>query len=93
MGNDKSPIFEISQNVIMPKLGRIIVSPDPKYGKPSEWTDQQQFVDAVSNGEIHPLDAKMAVADALFQVLEPISQHFSDKQELIESINSISGES
>ena len=93
VGNDKSPIFEISQNVIMPKLGRIIVSPDPKYGKPSEWTDQQQFVDAVSNGEIHPLDAKMAVADALFEVLEPISQHFSDKQELIESINSISGES
>ena len=40
-----------------------------------------------------PLDAKMAVADALFEVLEPISQHFSDKQELIESINSISGES
>ena len=31
-----------------PKLGRIIVSPDPKYGKPSEWTDQQQFVDAMS---------------------------------------------
>ena len=93
VGNDKSPIFEISQNVIMPKLGRIVVSPDPKYGRPSEWTDQQQFVDAVSNGEIHPLDAKMAVADALFEVLEPISQHFSDKQELIESINSISGES
>ena len=91
VGNEKSPIFEISQHVIMPKLGRITVSPDPKYGKPSEWTDQQEFVDAVSNGEIHPLDAKMAVADALYKVLEPISQHFSDKQELIESINRISG--
>ena len=48
-------------------------------------------MDAVSNGEIHPLDAKMAVADALVKVLEPISEHFSDKQELIESINRISG--
>ena len=91
VGNEKSPIFEISQHVIMPKLGRITVSPDPKYGKPSEWTDQQEFVDAVSNGGIHPLDAKMAIADALYKVLEPISQHFSDKQELIESINRISG--
>ena len=91
VGNEKSPIFEISQHVIMPKLGRITVSPDPKYGKPSEWTDQQEFVDAVSNGEIHPLDAKMAVADSLYKVLEPIYQHFSDKQELIESINRISG--
>ena len=93
VGNDKSPIFEISRHVIMPKLGRILVSPDPKYGQPSEWTDQQQFVDAVSNGEIHPLDAKMAVADALSEVLEPISQHFSDKPELVEAINRISGES
>ena len=93
VGNDKSPIFEISQHVIMPKLGRIVVSPDPKYGQPSEWTDSQQFVDAVSNGEIHPLDAKMAVADALSEVLEPISQHFLNKLELVESINRISGES
>ena len=28
VGNDKSPIFEISRHVIMPKLGRILVSPD-----------------------------------------------------------------
>ena len=36
VGNDKSPIFEISQHVIMPKLGKVVVSPDPKYGKLSE---------------------------------------------------------
>ena len=93
VGNDQSPIFEISRHVIIPKLGRILVSPDPKYGQPSEWTDQQQFVDAVSNGQIHPLDAKMAVADALSEVIEPISQHFLDKPELLEAINRISGES
>ena len=47
-------------------------------------------MDAVSNGEIHPLDAKMAVADALHDVLSPISKYFSDKQELIQAINGFS---
>ena len=91
VGNVKSPIFEISEHIIMTKVGNILVSRDRKYGKPSEWTNQQEFVDAVSNGEIHPLDAKMAVADALHDVLSPISKYFSDKQELIQSINGISG--
>ena len=92
VGKGNSPIFEISQHVIIPKLGKITVTPDPKYGNPSEWTDAQSFEDAVSDGSIHPLDAKMAVAEALSAILEPISAHFSDKQELLEEINKISGE-
>lgn len=91
VGNQHSPVFEISRHVIIPKLGKITVTPDPKYGETSEWYDAQTFIDAVSDGTIHPLDAKMAVADCLSVVLSPISGHFSNKTELIESINSITG--
>jgi tyrosyl-tRNA synthetase len=92
VGNKNSPVFEISQHIIIPKLGKITVTPDPKYGEKSEWDDNQAFIDAVSNGSIHPLDAKMAVADGLSQVLSPISEHFSDKTELLNSIENITGE-
>ena len=92
VGNKYSPVFEISQHVILPKLGKITVTPDPKYGEVSEWEDSQAFIDAVSNGFIHPLDAKMAVADGLSEVLKPIPEHFSGKPELIKSINNITDE-
>ena len=91
VGNPNSPVFEISRHVIIPKLGKITVSPDPKYGEVSEWADAQSFIDAVSDGAIHPLDAKMAIAEGLSEVLSPISDHFSGKQELLESINNITG--
>ena len=91
VGSQNSPVFEISRHVIIPKVGKITVTPDPKYGEASEWYDAQAFIDAVSSGTIHPLDAKMAVADCLSEVLSPISEHFSDKNELLESINSITG--
>jgi len=91
VGNQNSPIFEISRYVVIPKIGKITVSPDPKYGEVSEWEDAQSFIEAVSDGTIHPLDAKMAVADGLSEVLSPISDYFSDKKELLDSINKIAG--
>ena len=91
VGNPQSPVFEISRHVIIPKIGKITVSPDPKYGEASEWGDAQSFIDAVSDGTIHPLDAKMAVADSLSEALSPISDHFAEKQELLASINNITG--
>ena len=91
VGNENSPVFEICRNVIIPKIGKITVSPDPKYGDASEWEDAQSFIDAVTDGSIHPLDAKMAVADGLSEVLSPISEYFSGKKELLDAINNITG--
>ena len=91
VGNPSSAIFEIVEHVILPRLGSVKVTPDPKYGTPSEYFDLQSFSSAVSEGGIHPLDAKMAVADGLVEVLAPISEHFSSRTELMSAINSITG--
>ena len=91
IGNSESPVFEIAKHIVLPKRGSITVSPDPKYGDPSDWDDLDKFIDAVSGGEIHPLDAKFAVADGLSEVLEHVSEHLSQKSDLVDSINEITG--
>ena len=91
VGNLDSPVFEIAQHIVFPNLDSITVTPDPKYGEPSTWEDPQSFADAVSDGTIHPLDAKMAVAQGLCEVLAPVSQHFSDKPELLAAMNRLTG--
>ena len=91
VGNPNSAVFEIAQHVVLPKCGSITVTPDPKYGEPSVWEDLKSFTDAVSDGKIHPLDAKIAVADCLYGVLEPVSQHLSSKSDLLEAMDKLTG--
>ena len=87
----KKAFLEIAKHIVLPKRGSITVSPDPKYGDPSDWDDLDKFIAAVSGGEIHPLDAKFAVADGLSEVLEHVSEHLSLKSGLVDSINEITG--
>tara|TARA_B100001142_G_scaffold48864_1_gene46007 strand:+ start:17616 stop:18731 length:1116 start_codon:yes stop_codon:yes gene_type:complete len=92
IGNPSSAIFEIAKFIILPRLGKIIVSPKPEFGKPSTWDDIESFTDAVSNGTIHPFDAKMAIASGLSKILSPIHDYFTLNSSLLESINEITGE-
>tara|TARA_A100001037_G_scaffold46901_2_gene38390 strand:- start:9270 stop:10394 length:1125 start_codon:yes stop_codon:yes gene_type:complete len=91
VGNPNSPVFEIAQHIVLPKLGSITVTPDPKYGNPSDWGEISEFIEAVSNGSIHPLDAKIAIASGLSEVIEPVSQHLSSKTELRDAMNQLVG--
>ena len=91
VGNRESPVFEILRLIIIPRSGSITVTPDPKYGEPSTWNDPDSFISAVSDGSIHPLDAKMAVADALADILEPLAQHFASKEELMAAMDGLVG--
>ena len=90
VGNPNSPVFEIARLIIMPRQGSITVTPDPKYGKQSIWEDLilsfQQY-----RRPVHPLDAKMAVADALADVMEPLVQHFATKADLVSAIEELTG--
>ena len=91
IGNPVSPVFEIAQYIVLPKLDSIAVTPDPKFGEPSNWDNLQSFIEAISDGSVHPLDAKMAVADGLSEVLAPVSQHFSQKPELLSAMDRLAG--
>ena len=93
VGNPNSPVFEIAKYVILPKLGSIRVNPNPKYGKPSEWFEIESFVSAVSDGQIHPLDAKIAIAEELSEVLSEVSGILSEKSHLLDQMNKLAGQS
>tara|TARA_Y100000766_G_scaffold10911_1_gene7941 strand:- start:165 stop:950 length:786 start_codon:yes stop_codon:yes gene_type:complete len=90
VGNDSSAIFEIVEHVIIPRMGEIVVTPDPKYGSPSTFSNSDDFVSSVSGGNVHPLDAKIAVADALSEILSSVSEHFQNNPELLERMDSLS---
>ena len=89
VGNPESPVFEIARHVVIPNLGEILVSPKPEFGEQSRWENVDDFVEGVGSGQIHPFDAKMAVANGVNKVLEPISEYFLDRGELLSSMAEI----
>ena len=91
IGNYNSAVYEIIRYVLLPRIGKLNIEPKPEFGSPSSWDNTEDLISAINNGEVHPFDAKMAVARGLADVLNPISEHFTDNTELLDNMNKITG--
>jgi len=89
---DDSPIYELLEHIILPEQGKITVTPNPEYGEPSTYDSLENFISAVQDGTVHPLDAKFAVADAISAGLETLRVHFEVNSALLDSVNEITGQ-
>lgn len=86
--DENSPVYELVEHVVLPEFGVVEVRPDPKFGTPSDWTNLADFKQAVMSGELHPLDAKFAVADGLAKGLENVSDYFTKHPDLLNKVTS-----
>lgn len=84
-----SPVYELAEHVVFPEWGEIVVTPNPKFGEPSTWTDLEAFKTAVSDGTIHPLDAKLGVADGISRGLAGVADHFEQHPDTLEAVSNL----
>ena len=84
-----SPVYELLEHIVFPQFGSITITPNPKYGEPSTWTELSGLRSAVTTGNIHPLDLKNAVGEAVADSLAGLADHFATTPELLESVNQI----
>ena len=84
-----SPVYELAEHVVFPEWGEIVVTPNPKFGEPSTWTDLEAFKTAVADGTIHPLDAKLGVADGFSQGLAGVADHFEQHPDTLEAVSNL----
>ena len=84
--DEHSPVYELAQHVVLPEFGHIQVTPNPKFGEPSTWTDLSDFKQAVMDGTLHPFDAKMGVAAGVAAGLSAINEHFEANPEAYETM-------
>ena len=89
--DENSPIYEILQHVILPEFGEITVTPKPEYGNPTTYHSMETFRTAVMSGDVHPLDAKFAVADALNKGLIGLREYFEKYPEKLEQVTKLTG--
>ena len=85
----QSPVYELAEHILLPEFGEIVVTPNPKFGQPSTWTDLEAFRAAVMDGTLHPLDAKFGVGDGLAKGLEALAAHFEAHPETLDKVTDL----
>ena len=84
-----SPVYELIEHIILPEFGEVIVTPKPEFGEPSTWKDLDSFRNAVTNGTLHPFDAKMGVAAGLSRGLAVVSDYFDANPDTLDRVNQL----
>ena len=87
--NPDSPVYELLEEIILPEFGEVIVTPKPEFGKPSVWNDLESFRNAISDGTLHPFDAKMGVAAGISRGLRAVSEYFESNPETLDRVNQL----
>jgi len=73
---EDNPILQILKLIIFPKLDKIKIKRPAKFGGDLELSKYMLLEKAYSEGKIHPLDLKNAVADSIEKIIAPIRKNF-----------------
>ncbi|WP_121820117.1 tyrosine--tRNA ligase [Halostella salina] len=71
-GNEReNPVLEIFRYHVFPRFETVVVERPDQYGGDLEYDDYEALADDLEGGELHPADAKSALAEYLDRLIEP----------------------
>jgi tyrosyl-tRNA synthetase len=79
---ENNPIIEYTEHIVLPEVGKLKIERPAKYGGELELEDVEKLKRMYRDGELHPTDLKMAVAEALVWILEPVRRYFDEHPDL-----------
>jgi len=77
---EDNPILEYCKYLIFPLHNQLVIDRPEKFGGLVEFSDYESLAASYSQGSIHPMDLKKAVAIAINKSLEPIREHFQNDE-------------
>ncbi|WP_129114243.1 tyrosine--tRNA ligase [Halegenticoccus tardaugens] len=71
-GNDReNPVLQLFEYHVFPRLDRVVVERPEKYGGDLVYEDYESLAADLESGELHPADAKSALAEYLDELIAP----------------------
>jgi tyrosyl-tRNA synthetase len=70
-GDLENPVLEIFQYHVFPRFETVVVERPDEYGGNLEYGDYEALADDLESGELHPADAKGALASSLNELIAP----------------------
>ena len=87
---NSNPILELCKFVIFPELKdeKFLIKRPGKFGGNIEFSNYKELEDSFAKG-LHPLDLKIATAEYINMILEPIHQYFEKHPETFDKIKEL----
>jgi tyrosyl-tRNA synthetase len=79
-------VLDHARLVVFPRLGSLEIERPSKYGGDLSVESFEELAKLYEAGDLHPLDLKKGVAEALVKILEPVREYFEKKPENLERI-------
>ena len=78
-GNEReNPVLQLFQYHVFPRVEQVVVERPEKYGGNLEYDSYDELEADMESGELHPMDAKGALAAELDKLIEPGRQQLAD---------------
>ena len=74
-----NPVIDLATYIIFPQLGELCIKRPEKWGGNMVFKDIDTLIGSYESGQLHPLDLKMAVAESLCEILEPVHKRMIEK--------------
>ncbi|RLJ07538.1 MAG: tyrosine--tRNA ligase [Candidatus Aenigmatarchaeota archaeon] len=84
-----NPILEYAKYIIFRAFKELEIKRKPEHGGDVTYTSYSQLESDYRQGKLHPLDLKLAVAEYLDKLIEPIRKHFERNKKARELYNFI----
>ncbi len=86
-----NPLIDWTESLIFPLQGKLEVKRQDKFGGDKIYNSFEDLKKDFSEGELHPMDLKSSVAEALIILLEPARDHFSKgkPKKMLEELNKL----
>lgn len=86
---EENPVLEHARLLVFPHLGVLEIERASKYGGPITVESYEELEKLYTSGGLHPLDLKMAVAEAVIEILEPVRRYFKGRPENLERLKEL----
>ena len=83
---EQNAITTTVRYILMPRLGKLQVPRKEKFGGDVEFKFIEAFEKAYVEKELHPMDVKQAVTDALIDILKPAREYFESHPDILQQI-------
>lgn len=85
-----NPVIELIRFIVFPRLGEFTIKRPDKWGGDMHFADFDALRRGFENGDIHPLDLKMAAAEALGEILKSVHERTIEKYGSLKAVEEMS---
>ena len=80
---ENNPVLEIVKHIVFHEIKEFKVERPSKFGGPLSFVDYRELEAIYREKKLHPADLKLAVADSLNKIIQPIRNHFESRTNLL----------